>query len=128
MIIGIGIDLIEISRITKAADKAAFLHKVFTTNELTLYDARGKAASVLAGCFAGKEAVSKALGSGFRGFTPLDIEILRHENGRPYAVLQNGALELFTKLGGTKVHLSITNTRDYAEAFAVIDSDTNSCC
>jgi holo-[acyl-carrier protein] synthase len=112
--------MIEIERIEKAADKAAFLARIFTEGELRLYEERGRNAAVLAGCFAGKEAVAKALGTGFSGFMPGDIEILRDEAGKPYAVLKNGALARLQAIGGETVHLSITNSRDVAAAFVII--------
>jgi holo-[acyl-carrier protein] synthase len=121
MILGVGIDMIEIERIEKAADKAAFLARIFTEGELRLYEDRGRNASVLAGCFAGKEAVAKALGTGFSGFMPIDVEILRDEAGKPYASLHNGALERFRAMNASAVHISITNTKTHAAATSVID-------
>jgi holo-[acyl-carrier protein] synthase len=123
MVLGVGTDLIEIKRVEKAAQKAAFLKKVFTENELGLYRGRGSGASVLAGCFAAKEAVAKALGTGFSGFGPIDVEVLRDGKGAPKAALANGAKEAAEKLGLTALHVSITNTELYAAAFAVAEGN-----
>ena len=122
MIVGIGVDIAEIDRIKKAADKAAFLTRVFTEREISLYRDRGENPSVLAGCFAGKEAVAKALGTGFRGFWPLDIEILRDEKGGPMAVLRGKALEIAQSMDIKRWHVSITNTADWAAAFVVAEN------
>lgn len=118
MIIGIGNDLIEIERVRKACEKEAFLRRFFTEKELELY--RAKEVS-LAGNFAVKEAVAKSFGTGFRGFEVIDIEVLRDELGKPYVNLYGGAREMFVKLGASNVHVSITNTKDYAAAFAVLE-------
>ena len=121
MIVGIGIDIIELTRIEKAASKAAFLQRVYTERELLLYGERGESISVLAGCFAGKEAVSKALGTGFSGFWPSDVEILRDQQGRPYVVLHGKALEIGVSLNVSKWHISITNTSQIAAAYVVAE-------
>lgn len=119
MIIGIGTDLIEIERIKKACDKEAFLLRVYTEEECRQ---AGKSRSRLAGNFAVKEAVSKVLGTGFRSFGPKEIEVLRDELGKPYVKLYGGAKALAEKLGIQKIHVSITNTKDAAAAFAVGES------
>ena len=96
MIVGIGTDLIEIARIGKACEKQAFLSRIYTEEECRL---AGGSILRLAGNFAVKEAVSKALGTGFRTFMPVDIEVLRDELGKPYVRLYGGALEQFEKMG-----------------------------
>ncbi|MFQ8841687.1 MAG: holo-ACP synthase [Clostridium fessum] len=65
----------------------------------------------LAGDFAVKEAVSKVFGTGFRGFGLLDIEVLRDELGKPWVRLHGGAKKLADSLKITRIHVSITNTR-----------------
>ena len=121
MIHGIGVDLIEISRIKKAAENAAFLRRVFTDEEIALFNSRNKDIAILAGNFAAKEAVAKALGTGFKGFWPKEIEILRNELGAPKAKLYGKAADLATEFGVTAVHVSITNTKEHATAFAVLE-------
>ena len=119
MITGLGFDIIEIARIKKAADKAAFLARVFSPCELRIYKMRGGNVAFLAGCFAGKEAVSKALGTGFSGFWPSDIEILRNKHGKPFVRLRGKALAKAQEMGVMHWHISITNTDDLAAAVAV---------
>ena len=74
-------------------------------------------ASKLAGSFAVKEAVAKALGTGFRTFMPIDVEVLRDDMGKPYVRLYRGALKRFQEMGMERLEVSITNTREYAMAF-----------
>ena len=80
MIIGIGTDIIEIERIETAVKRTKnFMNKMFTENEIKIFESRGFRSEVIAGNFAAKEAVSKAVGTGFRDFGVKDIEILRDE-------------------------------------------------
>lgn len=116
MIYGIGTDLVEIERIKKACIKETFLIRCFTPREIELFGGNMVRA---AGNFAVKEAVSKALGTGFRSFGPLDIEVLRDELGKPWITLYNGAFRLAQEMGIKKWHVSITNTKELAQAFVV---------
>ncbi len=118
MIVGIGTDMVEMERVRKACGKRAFTERVYTEEERRQ---AGENVSRLAGDFAVKEAVSKALGTGFRGFMPWDIEVLRDELGKPYVKLYGGAKERAEELGIGRIHVSITNTKEYAAAFAVAE-------
>ena len=120
MIVGIGTDLIESERVVTACRKQAFLQRAYTERE------RREASDNLrrlAGDFAVKEAVSKALGTGFSGFGPGDIEVLRDELGKPYVCLYRGALARAGKIGADRIHVSITDTADHTLAFAVAESE-----
>lgn len=116
MITGIGVDLIEINRVLQACRKEAFLKRYYTEQELELVRSDFKKA---ADNFAVKEAVAKMLGTGFRTFSPIDIEVLRNAEGKPYVNLYGQAGKLAKEQGVTTVHVSITNTKDYANAFVV---------
>ena len=117
MIIGIGTDIIEIDRIEKAInDNKNFLKKVFTIKEIEMFNRRNMRAEVIAGNFAAKEAVSKALGTGFRGFSLIDIEVLRDELGKPIVYLNN---DIFNK--EFVVNISISHNRTSAIAFAILE-------
>lgn len=118
MIIGIGTDIIEIERIKKACDKDAFLSYSFTEKEAELF--KGKAIS-LAGNWCVKEAVVKALGTGFRGCKAREIEVLRDEKGRPFVNLYGGAKEIAERLGIVHFHVSISNLKQMAVAFVVAE-------
>ena len=120
MIIGIGTDLIESKRVAKACQKQAFLQRAYTERE------RREAADNirrLAGDFAVKEAVSKALGTGFSGFGPGDIEVLRDDLGKPYVCLYEGAALRAAQIGADRIHVSITDTEDLTIAFAVAETE-----
>ncbi len=120
MITGIGVDLIEIDRVTKACDKGSFLERYYTEAERKLIRANSK---VAADNFAVKEAVAKMLGTGFRSFFPIDIEVLRTTEGKPYVKLYGNAAKLAAEQGVAVIHVSITNTKDYANAFVVGESN-----
>ncbi|WP_177162106.1 holo-ACP synthase [uncultured Fusobacterium sp.] len=115
--IGIGNDIIEINRIEKAIKKANFITKVFTENEIKLFEIKGNRAEFFAGRFAGKEAVSKALGTGFREFSLTDIEILNNELGKPYVTFKN-SIESYNKK--YFIDISISHCKEYATAVAII--------
>ncbi len=116
MITGIGVDLIEVDRVLKACEKDSFLNKYFTEEEIELIRAdRNKAADN----FAVKEAVSKMFGTGFRTFFPNEIEVLRNPLGKPYVNLYGNAAEIAKQQGVTLIHVSISNTKGYANAFVV---------
>lgn len=119
MVTGIGTDLVETERVQKAIESTAFLKKVFTEKEQELIAKRPQTA---AGNFAVKEAVCKAFQTGFFGIAPRDIEVLRDEKGAPYVNLYNKALQTAQKLGVARVSVSITNTKEYAQATAVCES------
>lgn len=116
MIIGIGTDLIEIERVVKACEKEAFLLRSFTSEEILLIKKDKRKA---ADNFAVKEAVSKMFGTGFRGINLTEIEVLRDSLGKPYVNLYGNAKKMEMQLGIQKIHVSITNTKDLAEAFVV---------
>ena len=88
MITGVGTDLVEIARVQKAIGRSAFLEKIYTEKERELIAKRPVRA---AGNFAAKEAVAKALGCGFAGIAPREIEVLRKPSGLPFVVLHGKA-------------------------------------
>lgn len=119
--LGIGVDLCAVSRIERAIQKAHFLNRVFTEAERAYLQGRGRGAGESAAAmFAAKEAVAKALGTGFAGFGFADVEILAEENGRPTARLTGGALNALPQ--PARIHLSISHDGGLALAFAVIES------
>lgn len=123
MLTGVGCDLIEIERMKKACEKEAFLLRVYTENERRQADGRP---SVLAGTFAVKEAVAKVLGTGFRTFMPRDVEVFRDELGKPYVVLHGNARLMAEEKKICRIEVSISDTKDFAMAFAVGESDNTS--
>ena len=128
MIIGIGVDIIEIERVRQAIqNNKNFLSKLFTEKEIDYFISRKMNSEVIAGNFAAKEAVSKALGTGIRGFSFKDIEILRNELGKPEVILHNGANLIGNKLVGNnnslRVHLSISHNNNSAIAYSVLEGE-----
>lgn len=121
MIIGIGTDIIEIDRIEKAVKRTKlFIDKLFTEKEITMFEVRGFKGEVIAGNFAAKEAISKALGTGFRNIGLKDIEVLRDELGKPVVNLSNNVYDVL-KRRDINMHLSISHNRTSAIAYAVIE-------
>lgn len=116
MITGIGVDLIEINRVVQAYQKEGFKLRYYTQAEIDFIQREYRRA---ADNFAVKEAVAKMLGTGFRSFTPIDIEVLRNQDGKPYVNLYGKAAELAKSQGVNHIHVSLTNTKDYANAFVI---------
>ena len=124
MIIGVGTDILEIERIEKVISRSeGFFTKVYTKKEQEAYLRKHKKVETLAGLFCAKEAVSKALGTGFREFSLCDIEILSNELGKPEVFLYGGAEEVSKRLGIKRIHVSISHSRSQAIAFAVAEGD-----
>lgn len=116
MIYGVGTDLVEVNRVMKACEKQAFLKRIFTEDEQRIIMKDIKKA---AGNFAVKEAVVKMFGTGFRQIEPNHIEVLRDDLGKPYIILYDAAREFALQEQIAKIHVSITNTKDYASAYVV---------
>lgn len=116
MITGVGTDFLEIQRIQKMLTRHRCIDRIFTTNELIYANNN---AATLAGNFAVKEAVSKVFGTGFFGVEPFEIEVLRNEKGAPYVKLYGKTEELAKELHIDRIHVSVTNTADFVQAFAV---------
>lgn len=116
MILGIGNDVIEIGRVQKACQSEAFLNHVYTGQERERFT---HIPASMAGNFAVKEAVAKMLGTGFRGFGPAQIEVLRDDLGRPYVNLYGGARERCEEIGIKKIWVTISHGKDIAMATAV---------
>lgn len=122
MILGIGVDIVEIRRIREILDKDnGFLEKIFTSNEIEYLRRRNLRPEYVAGRFAAKEAVSKALGTGFRGFSFRDIIIENSTLGKPIVTLKGKARVIANKTGNTNIHLSISHGEDNAIAYAVLE-------
>ena len=116
-IIGIGLDLVEVDRVAKAIERPRFLERVYTPGEIASCEGRGAGrAASYAARFAAKEAFLKALGTGLRGGTLQDVEVLNDVLGKPKLVVHGFFRELAAKHGVVDIHLSLTHTRMYAAA------------
>lgn len=121
MIKGVGIDIIEMSRINKAVEnRENFVERFFTRGERDYFESKrkGKTQSI-AGYFAAKEAISKALGTGLSGFKWKDIEILKSIEGVPQVALKGKAKVIATELGISEIMISISHCKEYAVAQAI---------
>ncbi len=117
-IIGIGNDIIEIGRIKKAIERnQKFKYKVYTEEEIKYAEKSKFPYNIYAGRFAVKEAISKAFGTGVRGFVLTDIEILNDELGKPYVKLKN---EIKKKYNEFEIMITISHSKENAIATALI--------
>ena len=121
MIVGIGNDIIEIERIEKAISKEGFKNKVYTQRELENIKKRGNRAETYAGIFSAKEAISKAIGTGVREFSLIDLEILNDDLGKPYVVVSEKLDKILkNKKESYQIEISISHSKKYATAMAII--------
>lgn len=122
MVIGIGTDIVDIARVEKAVQSGRFRDRVYTVREQEYCDSRGRqAAASYAARFSGKEAVLKAFGTGLRGGSLLDVEILPDELGCPRVRLHGYYEELAVKSGVSRIHLSLSHAKEYATAQCVLE-------
>ncbi|MFH1339392.1 MAG: holo-ACP synthase [Candidatus Omnitrophota bacterium] len=119
-IIGNGVDIIEVRRIKSAIDKygCSFLERIFTDKELQNAEGHNNRYQHLAGRFAAKEAVFKALGKA--GLRFKDVQILNDRQGKPFCSLTNSYKDKF------KVYISISHIKNYAVASAIITQGNSS--
>ena len=123
MILGLGLDVTEVSRIRDLLERFG---ERFTQRILTRAEAagmpKGDAAPYVAARFAAKEAAVKALGTGFaQGVTQLSIEVLSLPSGAPMLKLHGKALEIASAMGVQRIHVSLTHGRDTAAATVIFE-------
>ena len=124
MIVGSGIDLVEIARIQHSVDRYGdrFLDRVYTQAEKTYCLRKRNAAESLAARFAAKEAGAKALGTGIsQGVNWLEIEVVREPSGRPGLQFHGRAADRAESMGVRNAALSLTHTREMAMASVVLE-------
>jgi holo-[acyl-carrier protein] synthase len=124
MIVGSGIDLIEIERIQQTVDRYGqrFLDRVFTAAEQAYCLRKRNSAESFAARFAAKEAGAKALGTGMgQGVNWLEIEVVREPSGRPTIVFHGRAAKHALRLRVDHAALSLTHTRELAMAYVVLE-------
>ncbi len=123
MIKGIGVDIVDNARmdkILKPKTGKRFLHRVYTPSEIEYCQHKAKSVEHFAARFAAKEAVFKALGTGWsKGIAWKDVEVLHDEAGAPRIVLHGTAQEIFHDRGGGSILLSLSHTSQLAIAQAV---------
>jgi holo-[acyl-carrier protein] synthase len=124
VIISIGIDIIEVSRVRETiARTPRFVERVFTDAERAYCESRGAAsAQHYAARFAAKEAALKALQTGWSGgISWQDVEVSAKESGAPVVLFHGRALELFARRGATTAHISIAHTSEHAIAEVILE-------
>jgi holo-[acyl-carrier protein] synthase len=125
MITGCGVDIVEISRISALAERHGdrFLKKLFTPAEIEYCRRFKNQGERYAARFAAKEAVFKALGTGWReGIRWLDVEVTHRPSGKPELVLRGRARELADGQGVTRMEISISHADHYAVAQVIFES------
>lgn len=124
MILGVGIDIIEVARIHAAVERLGerFLDRILTPGEKEYCATFANPAPHWAARFAAKEAVSKAFGTGVGAHLAWkEVEVARRASGQPYVILHSGGQRLFEGLGGKQIHLSLSHTQQYAAAVATLE-------
>ncbi len=125
-IVGIGLDLVKIERIRALADRwqERFLARLYTEAERRYCFDRASPYASLAGRFAAKEAVLKAIGTGWSaGISWQDIQVLNDGSGKPVAHVQGRAGALLQEAGVTDIHISLSHDADYAIAQVVLTKE-----
>ena len=124
MIIGVGIDLCEIRRMEKLLEDGRFLERFFAPEEQLYIKDRGRmAASSMAAIFAAKEALVKALGTGFTDTSLSDIRVLHEKSGAPYFDLTGGIAGHVAQKNITALHLSLTHEAGMAAAVVIAERE-----
>jgi len=126
MIVGSGIDLVEIGRIQHSMDRygSRFLNRVYTAEEQAYCLRKRNAAESFAARFAAKEAGAKALGTGISfGVNWLEIEVVRAPGGRPTLRFHGRAAQIAAAMGVARSALSITHTANLAMASVVLENE-----
>lgn len=124
-VVGVGTDLIRESRLQGSLDRHGerFARRILTEAERLLWQQRRCSVNFLAKQYAAKEALAKALGTGIaKGVGFQQLEVLRNEQGAPYAVLHGAARERLETLGGRRAWISLTDDDQMIQAFAVLSA------
>jgi holo-[acyl-carrier protein] synthase len=123
MIVGIGIDMIEVDRVTEKIGKdQGFREKVFSPNEIRSCESRANSGQNYAARFAAKEAFLKATGQGLTlGYNLTDIEITSDENGKPSLALKGTFAQKAAECNWNKIYVSMSHLKSVACAVVIIE-------
>jgi holo-[acyl-carrier protein] synthase len=124
MILGVGIDIIEVVRIESSYAKFGerFLNRILHPNEIQYCLSHRVPGPFLAARFAAKEAISKAFGTGIGAqLAWQDMEVGRKESGEPFSILHGKGKELMESRGATLLRISLSHTQTYASAVAILE-------
>lgn len=125
MIFGIGNDIIEVDRIKRLLDKDdTFINKVYTESEIQYCRSKKNAAESFAARFAAKEAMFKAMGTGWRGeMTFRDIEVLNDSLGKPKVIVSGAVKAFITENHIGPIHLSLSHVKQMAIANIILEKE-----
>jgi len=124
VILGTGIDIVEIGRMRQAHERwgGRLIRRILTPSELEALRGKKDIHPHVSARFAAKEAFLKALGTGFaQGISWHDMEVKREKGRRPFISVTGKALEIMTGMGAEKIHLSLSHERRYAVAQVVLE-------
>jgi holo-[acyl-carrier protein] synthase len=124
MILGTGIDIVEVPRVAAAIERfrERFLNRIFTKAEIAYCDSKHNRVERYAARFAAKEAAMKAIGTGLsRGVTWRDVEVGHEPGGRPTVVFHGKAAEIALRMGARRVSLSLSHTEQNAIAHVMLE-------
>lgn len=124
MIVGTGIDIVEVPRIGQSIARFGerFLQRIFTPAEIRYCQAKANSVERFAARFAAKEAGMKAIGTGMRGGVRWqDFEVGREPGGRPTMLLHGKAAQVAAGLGMRRAHLSVSHTEEHAVAYVILE-------
>ncbi len=121
-----GIDLVSLERMRVLLERTPrFAERYFTQKEQEYFGEGPARTERVAAAFAVKEATSKAMGTGFSGYSPRDIELSHKETGEPVVTLHGNALEIFNAKGYKKISCSISHTDEVAAAIVIIEGGSD---
>lgn len=122
MIVGIGIDIVDLADFAGRLQQPGFIRKVFSAAEIELCEQYAAPAEHYAGKFAAKEATMKALGAGIRqGVWFTQIEVLNETSGRPFVRLQGAGARRAEALGAGTIHATLSHTLGLAVAVVILE-------
>jgi holo-[acyl-carrier protein] synthase len=124
MILGIGIDIIEVARVQSSYERFGerFINRILHPGEIAYCLSHRIPGQFIAARFAAKEAISKAFGTGIGAQLGWqDMEVRRKESGEPYVVLHGGGQQLLEARGAKQLLLSLSHTQTYAAAVAILE-------
>jgi len=125
MILGTGIDIIEVARIEASYERFGerFLSRILLPDEIRYCLSHKQPGPFLAARFAAKEAISKAFGTGIGGqLAWQDMEVARRDSGEPFVILHGKGRDLFDQRGGKNLLISLSHTEVHATAVAILEA------
>ncbi len=125
MIVGTGVDIVEVARINRLLEKHAsrFEEKIFTVDEILYCRSKAEPGIHFSARFAVKEAVMKCLGTGMdQGIGFKDIEVTQEKTGKPVLMVHGQAKDIFSRLKLKTIHISISHEKKYAVGQAIAEA------